>query len=94
MIHLHNSVLNEILNLAITLAACAALLGFWYVAISNVTPFAHTYTPTEIEHEKERAVRYAGIRRFSVRMDLIFFVWLILEGIFLIPYLFIHYGMV
>jgi len=94
MIALDNAVLNEVINIAVTLVACLGLLGFWYLAISNVTPFEHTYTPSEIEREKARAERYVGIRKFSVRMDLFFFIYLILEGVFLVPYLFLHYGMV
>jgi hypothetical protein len=46
-----------------------------------------------VEAEKARAARYKGLHRWSVRVDVLFFVWLVVEGFFLVPYLFTHYGL-
>ena len=61
--------------------------------IPNLVPFGGTYTPAQVEAEKERVSRYKRLHKYSVRIDVIFFVWLVVEGALLVPYLFIHYGL-
>jgi hypothetical protein len=77
-----------------TLAILAALAVVWYQIVSNLTPFGGSFSPAEIEVEKKREVRYATLRKITVGLDILFFVWLVAEGALLVPYLFIHYGFV
>lgn len=84
---------GEIWRIGLTLIALLAVLGLWAIVLPNLVPFATNFTPSMIEAEKARSARYARLHRMSVRIDVLFFVWLIVEGFFLVPYLFTHYGL-
>jgi hypothetical protein len=87
------SLWGETWRVGLTVIGLLALVGFWALISPNLTPFGGTYTPAQIEAEKERASRYRTLHKYSVRIDIIFFVWLVVEGALLVPYLFIHYGL-
>lgn len=88
-----NGALEDTLRIAATLGVLAAVLGVWALILPNLTPFPGTYTPSQAEAEAKRAHRYERLHRTSLRIDIIFFVWLVVEGAFLVPWLFIKYGM-
>ncbi len=84
---------GEVWRIGLTLIALLAVLGLWALVLPNLMPFVSNFTPSMVEAEKERSARYATLHKFSVRIDVVFFVWLIAEGFFLVPYLFTHYGL-
>jgi hypothetical protein len=83
----------ETWRLGLTIIALLGLVGIWALIIPNLTPFGGSYTPAQVEAEKERAHRYQRLHRITVRLDVLFFIWLVVEGAALIPWLFIRYGL-
>ncbi len=84
---------GEVWRIGLTVVALLAILGTWALVIPNLTPFGGSYTPAQVEAEKARAHRYRRLHRLSVRIDVVFFIWLVVEGALLVPWLFIHYGL-
>jgi hypothetical protein len=84
---------GEVWRIGLTVLALLAILGVWALILPSLQPFVSTFTPSQVEAEKARAARYKGLHRWSVRVDVLFFVWLVVEGFFLVPYLFTHYGL-
>jgi hypothetical protein len=84
---------GETWRVGLTLIGLLAVLGIWMLIIPNLTPFGGQYTPSQVEAEKQRASRYRRLHKFSVRIDVLFFIWLVVEGALLVPYLFLHYGL-
>jgi|GEM_PF-6306915 len=81
-------------RIGLTVVGLLAVLGAWALIIPNLTPFGNRpFTPSQVEAEKERSNRYRGVQKFSVRIDVVFFVWLVVEGALLVPWLFGHYGL-
>jgi hypothetical protein len=81
-------------RIGLTVIGLLAVLGVWALIIPNLTPFGNRpFTPPQVEAEKERSNRYRGVQKFSVRIDVVFFVWLVVEGAVLVPWLFGHYGL-
>lgn len=81
-------------RIGLTLLMLAGVLGVWALIIPNLTPFGNRpFTPAQVEAEKERAHRFRSLHKYSVRIDVIFFVWLVVEGALLVPWLFGHYGL-
>jgi hypothetical protein len=76
-----------------TLLILAALSVFWFVVCSRITPFPGTKHEPLPEDAPDPPERYPALRRFTVTADLVLFVWIVLEGFFLIPFLFIKYGL-
>lgn len=88
------SLWGETWRIGLTLLMLAGVLGVWALIIPNLTPFGNRpYTPSQIEAEKERSSRFKTLHKYSVRIDVIFFVWLVVEGALLVPWLFGHYGL-
>lgn len=87
------TLLLDVLRFAVTIVALVGILAFWYVLCSSLTPFPANFTPSQAEAEKRRSARYATLHKHSVRIDVIFFVWLVVEGAFLIPWMFMRYGL-
>lgn len=83
----------DILRFAVTIVTLCGIVLFYYVLCSSITPFPANFTPSQAEEEKRRAARYATLHKHSVRIDVIFFVWLVVEGAFLIPWMFMRYGL-
>ena len=83
---------GEVWRIGLTLLALLAVLGLWALVLPNLAPFVTNFTPSMAQAESERAARYKWLHRVSVRIDVVFFIWLIAEGFFLVPYLFTHYG--
>lgn len=85
--------LEETLRISATLGVLGVVLLVWALILPNLTPWPSTFTPSQAEAERKRAERYARLHRTSLRVDILFFVWLVVEGAFLVPWLFIKYGM-
>ncbi|GAA0608089.1 hypothetical protein GCM10009547_07550 [Sporichthya brevicatena] len=85
--------LAETARITATLGVLGLLLVLWALVLPNLTPWPSTFTPTQAEAERKRAERYARLHRSSLRVDIIFFVWLIVEGAVLVPVLFLKYGL-
>jgi hypothetical protein len=88
-----NDVLAETARIGATLGVLGAVLLVWALILPNLTPWPCTYTPTQAEAERKRAERYRRLHETSLRVDILFFVWLVVEGAFLVPWLFLKYGM-
>jgi hypothetical protein len=84
---------GETWRIGLTVLVLLAILGVWALILPNLQPFPSHFTPDMVAAEKARADRYRGLHAWSVRADVLFFVWLVLEGFFLVPYLFAHYGL-
>jgi hypothetical protein len=84
---------GEIWRIGLTLLALLAILGIWALILPNLTPFASHFTPSQVEAEKERAGRYRRLHRITVRIDVVLFIWLVVEGALLVPWLFTRYGL-
>jgi hypothetical protein len=84
---------GEVWRIGLTLVVLLAILGVWALILPNLQPFVSHFTPSMVEVEKARAARYRRLHRWSVRVDVLFFGWLVVEGFFLVPYLFTHYGL-
>lgn len=87
-----SAVLGELWRVGLTLVALLALVGFWALVLPNLTPFAQTFTSAQAEAEKQRETRFRTIRKVSVGLDVLFFVWLVVEGALLVPWLLARYG--
>ncbi len=84
---------GDVWRIGLTLIILLAVLGIWALILPNLQPFVSHFTPSMVEAEIERANRYARLHKISVQIDIVFFVWLVVEGAFLVPYLFTHYGL-
>ena len=88
------SLWGETWRIGLTLVTLLGVLGVWALIIPNLTPFGNRpFTPSQIEAEKERAGQFKTLHKYTVRIDVIFFVWLVVEGALLVPWLFGHYGL-
>jgi hypothetical protein len=83
----------ETWRLGLTVIALFSLVGIWALVLPNLTPFGGSYSPAQVEEEKERARRYVTLHKWSVRIDILFFVWLVVEGTALVPWLVAKYGL-
>ena len=84
---------NEVWRIGVSVLAMLALLSLWAAVLPNLTPVPTNFTPSMVQAEIRREERYKKLHRVSVRIDVVFFAWLVLEGFFLVPYLFTHYGL-
>ena len=84
---------GDVWRIGLTLIALLVILGIWALILPNLQPFVTNFTPSQVEAEIERASRFKRLHRWTVRIDVVFFVWLVVEGAFLVPYLFTHYGL-
>jgi hypothetical protein len=89
-----SSIWGDTWRIGLTLLMLMGVLGVWALILPNLTPFGNRpFTPSQVDAEKERADRFRTLHKYSVRVDVIFFVWLVVEGIVLVPWLFGHYGL-
>jgi hypothetical protein len=86
-----HTVLGDLWRTTVTLLALGILGGFWYLVVSNITPFPAA--GKKMEGEPPSPNKYPRIQRVAVAWDVILFIWIVLEGAVLIPYLFIRYGL-
>ena len=84
---------GDVWRIGLTLVALLAILAIWALILPNLQPFVTNFTPSQVEAEIERSSRFKLLHRWTVRIDVVFFVWLVVEGAFLVPYLFTHYGL-
>jgi hypothetical protein len=79
-------------RIGITVLALIGLAVFWYVVLSNITPFSTTFSDADVKLEIARERRYRNLARTTVALDVLFFVWLVVEGAFLVPWMVARYG--
>jgi hypothetical protein len=84
---------GDVWRIGLTVIVLLVVLGVWALILPNLQPFVTHFTPSQVDAEIERASRYKLLHRWSVRIDVVFFIWLVVEGAFLVPYLFTHYGL-
>jgi hypothetical protein len=82
-----NTVLGDTWRLAVSLLVLLVLAVLWYFVVSNITPFAGKPESSEGKWPFRR------LQRVTVICDVILFVWIVLEGALLIPYMLIRYGL-
>jgi hypothetical protein len=111
MIVAANTVLGDTWRIGVTLVALGVIGGFWYLIVSNITPFPSARAapgadssddgdldgdaPSVPQRKYPRLTpsRYPKIQRFSVRCDIVLFVWIVLEGVIVVPIMLIKYGL-
>jgi hypothetical protein len=79
-------------RVGITVAALIGLAVFWYVVLSNITPFSTTFSESDVKLEIARERRFRTLARTTVALDVLLFVWLVVEGAFLVPWMVARYG--
>ncbi|HEY1973689.1 MAG TPA: hypothetical protein VGH89_37465 [Pseudonocardia sp.] len=79
-------------RIGITVLALIGLAVFWYVVLSNITPFSTTFSDADVKLEIARERRYRNLARTTVALDVLFFVWLVVEGALLVPWMVARYG--
>jgi hypothetical protein len=81
-------------RIGLTLLGMAALVGVWALILPHLSPFGNRpFTPSQVEEEARRSAPYKKLQNWSVRLDVFFFIYLVVEGAILVPYLFIVYGL-
>ena len=98
-----NTVLGDTWRIAVTLLALLVIAIFWYFVVSNITPFSGgRRTASDQEPDREaparkypqlQASRYPKVQRFSVTADIVLFVWIVLEGVIVVPLFLFKYGL-
>jgi hypothetical protein len=91
-----NTVLGDTWRIAVTLIALLILAVLWYVIVSNITPFSGSRSDGPQEKKRYPQLspsRYPKVQRFSVRCDIVLFVWIVLEGVIVVPLMLIKYGL-
>lgn len=84
--------LEFIWRVGVTVAALVGLAVFWYLVLSNLTPFSTTFSEADVKVEIARERRFKNLMKTSVALDVLFFVWLVVEGAFLVPWMVSRYG--
>lgn len=86
---------NETWRWGSSILILTALSVFWWFVVTRITPFPGTERgPGPFPDDDEEPVeRYPRLRSFTVKADVFLFVYIVLEGFFVIPFLFIKYGM-
>lgn len=98
-----NTVLGDTWRIGVTLIALFVIGAFWYFVVSNITPFSgggprpaddetQPATPQR-KYPQLRPSRYPKVQRFSVSCDIVLFVWIVLEGVIVVPLMLIKYGL-
>jgi hypothetical protein len=90
------TVLGDTWRFGVTLLVLGIVTVFWYFVVSRLTPFPGTTGGDDhggASKEEEEEERYPRIRKFTVASDIVLFVWIVLEGAIVIPFMFIKYGM-
>jgi hypothetical protein len=96
---LANTVLGDTWRMAVTLLALLVIGLFWYLIVSRITPFpGPARQPDDDDAPRPRyprlsPSRYPKIQRFSVTADVVLFVWIVLEGVIVVPIMLIKYGL-
>lgn len=101
---LADTVLGDTWRFAVTLLALGIIAGFWYFVVSNITPFSSGPPPAESDADQPSTApkrkypqlspsAYPKVQRWSVTADVVLFVWIVLEGVILIPLMLIKYGL-
>ena len=100
-----NTVLGDSWRIAVTLLALVAIGVFWYFVVSNITPFSGPSRPASNDdaageqvaparkYPKLQPSRFPKVQRFSVTCDIVLFVWIVLEGVIVVPLFLIKYGL-
>jgi hypothetical protein len=86
------TLIADTLRFAVSIAALAALTAVWYVVVTRVTPFPGTSGPRDPDRPPGEE-RYPRLQRFTIRADVILFIWVVVEGMIVIPFMLIKYGL-
>ena len=86
------TLLADTLRFAVSIAALAVLTAVWYLVVSRVTPFPGTSGPSDPNRPSE-GERYPRLQRFTITADVILFIWVVVEGMIVIPFMLIKYGL-
>ena len=92
MIVLANTVLGDSWRMGVTLLGLLILSVFWYLVVSNITPFPGTKGQPKPDGEPE-PVKFPRIQKVSVICDVVLFVWIVVEGAIVIPIMLTKYGL-
>ena len=111
MIVAANTVLGDTWRIGVTLVALLIIGVFWYLIVSNITPFSsgqgrpdgdsadgtedarRGLGPRPRRYPQLSPSRYPKVQRFSVRCDIVLFIWIVLEGVIVVPLMLIKYGL-
>jgi hypothetical protein len=85
------SVLGDTWRLIVSVAILVAIAAFWYRIVSRLTPFGGGTMDPALEAARE--AKYERLRRVTVRLDVMFFIWLVVEGAIVVPWMMIKYGL-
>ena len=84
-----NTVLGDTWRMAVTVAVLGLLALIWYFVVSRITPFPGTSGPVDEQEEQ----KFPQVQRFTLVADVVLFVWIVLEGAIIIPFMLIKYGL-
>ncbi|MHB8690989.1 MAG: hypothetical protein ACYDHH_07050 [Solirubrobacteraceae bacterium] len=98
-----NTVLGDTWRIAVTLIVLLVIGVGWSFVVSNITPFSGgSSRPADDDgqpaaprrrYPQLRPSRYPKVQRFSVTCDIVLFVWIVLEGVIVVPLMLIKYGL-
>ena len=87
-----NTFLGDTWRIGVTVIALLILSVFWYLVVSNVTPFPGT-KGAEKPAGPPKPPKYPGIQRVTVICDVVLFIWIVVEGAIVIPMMLTKYGL-
>ena len=97
---LADTVLGDTWRIGVTLLALLIIGAFWYFVVSNITPFSSRPATDESEdagpkrkYPQLRPSAYPKVQKWSVTADVVLFIWIVLEGVVLVPLMLIKYGL-
>jgi hypothetical protein len=92
MIVAANTFLGDAWRIGVTLIALLVLSLFWYYVVSRITPFPGTKGKEKREGPPPEE-KYPMIQKVTVTCDVILFIWIVLEGVVVIPIMLTKYGL-
>ena len=87
-----DTLLGDTWRIGVTLLGLLILAGFWYLVVSNITPFPGTKGQPQPEGEPTPS-KFPRIQRVTVICDVVLFVWIVVEGAVVIPVMMTKYGL-
>ena len=84
--------LGDTWRIGVTLLGLLILSVFWYLVVSNITPFPGTQSKAESGGEPP-PFKFPKIQRVTVICDVVLFVWIVVEGAVVIPVMLTKYGL-
>jgi hypothetical protein len=84
--------LGDTWRLGLTLVVLLVIGVFWYLLVSNITPFPGT-SGGEKRTSPKLPPKYPRIQRVTVICDVVLFVWIVVEGAVVIPFMLVKFGL-